>query len=138
MILKRGWLKLKELLKKSSLIVGLFLIDLISKTYFYNSGDAIINRGGAFGVFQGYSSVLLGISLMLIFALLYYFKQNRECWLGLSFIIAGALGNVVDRILYGGVIDFIDLGFWPTFNLADVFVVLGVGLVVWRMYFSRK
>lgn len=54
--------------------------------------------------------------------------------LPLSLILAGAISNMIDRLIYGCVIDFIDLKFWPIFNLADIFIVLGAAflLVKWR------
>ena len=48
-----------------------------------------------------------------------------------SFLIAGIIGNSIDRIILGYVRDFIDLGFWPVFNLADSFNVIGVLILMW-------
>lgn len=56
------------------------------------------------------------------------------CW-ALSLILGGALGNVLDRIMYGAVVDFIDLHYanwhWPAFNIADSAICIGAGLLIW-------
>ncbi len=56
--------------------------------------------------------------------------------IGMIFIAAGGLGNAVDRLRLGYVIDFIRVGWWPTFNLADVWICLGVTLILWANFFS--
>jgi len=53
--------------------------------------------------------------------------------LGLGILLGGALGNLIDRVRLGAVVDFIDVPWWPTFNFADVAVVVGVALVVWAV-----
>ena len=62
--------------------------------------------------------------------------------LPLAFIIGGALGNLVDRIRFGAVIDFLDFHIgewhWPAFNVADIFIVIGVGLYIISMIFRKK
>ncbi len=57
--------------------------------------------------------------------------QDRFHLVGLALIFSGALGNIIDRLAHGFVVDFIKIHWWPTFNLADVFIVLGVGLFLW-------
>jgi signal peptidase II len=62
-------------------------------------------------------------------------KLWREAWhlYGVTLIAAGAIGNMIDRLLYGWVVDFIKIYFWPIFNLADVFIVVGVGILFWML-----
>lgn len=59
---------------------------------------------------------------------------NVVAQIGLGVALGGALGNVVDRAWHGAVVDFIDLGFWPSFNLGDAAIVAGTLLAAWRAY----
>lgn len=109
------------------------------------------NKGGAWGIFQGqHESIRLpfffAISLAaVVFIVSLYRKLTPEQvalkW-GLPLVLGGALGNLVDRIRYGHVVDFIDVFYkthhWPTFNIADVAIVAGVGLMAVDMFTSRK
>jgi signal peptidase II len=87
------------------------------------------NSGVAFGALQGGGlivSVLIGVSLAL---LLGYFALNLSkpgLWLPTGLLVGGAVGNLVDRVRLGAVVDFIDPAFWPAFNLADAAIVIGV------------
>lgn len=120
--MRRGWQNLKKLLRNSLIIILLFLIDLVSKIIFKD--NSIINTGGVWGILQGYNFLFILIALIVLFVFIYIFVKNQS--LGFAFFISGLAGNLFDRIFYSGVIDFIDLGFWPSFNLADVFIVIGV------------
>jgi len=119
------------------IIILLILLDQITK-YFFTSR---INYGAAFNIFEGYTTLLIIISLVvLIVALYYYFKlkdnkKDKNIIWGLSFLIAGIIGNLLDRIIFGYVRDFIDIGIFPVFNLADTFNFIGVILII---YFSLK
>jgi signal peptidase II len=109
------------------------------------------NKGGAWGIFQGqHESIRLpfffAISLAaVVFIVSLYRKLTPDQvalkW-GLPLVLGGALGNLVDRIRYGHVVDFIDVFYkthhWPTFNIADVAIVAGVGLMAVDMFTSRK
>ena len=61
--------------------------------------------------------------------LIYYYK-NKRCQLGIIFILAGAIGNLINRIHLGYVIDFIQISIWPVFNLADVYNFIGVLMII--------
>lgn len=97
------------------------------------------NRGAAFGILQNKQWFLIVFtSLILAFVayfLIRYRKQNHKIInISLSMIIAGALGNLFDRVVYKYVIDFIcvhykDVYYFPTFNVADMFVVIGTFLL---------
>ncbi len=101
------------------------------------------NTGIAFGLFQG-NSALLGWTSLLVGALLLlylgYAKSAAWTRFALSLVAAGALGNAIDRIGRGYVIDYLDLGpgLWPVFNLADALVVAGVFLLVLEGLFRRR
>ena len=112
------------------LIILLIILDQLSKYFLGN----VVNYGAAFGILKGYTTLLIIISLIVIFICIYYYKE-KKLKLGLSFILAGTIGNLIDRILLGYVRDFIDLRIWPVFNLADTFNVIGVILII---YISLK
>ncbi|MFA5793058.1 MAG: signal peptidase II [Candidatus Gracilibacteria bacterium] len=64
--------------------------------------------------------------------------QDRTHLLGLALLLAGALGNLIDRMRIGAVIDFIKVYWWPTFNLADVFIVFAVILFTWEIVINEE
>lgn len=92
------------------------------------------NRGIAFSLLDTVSWVLpAGIALTLLFLLFY----NKARWTrrplavpGLALLAGGAFGNLIDRLRVGAVIDYVDLSIWPVFNLADVAVTLGAGVLL--------
>ena len=98
----------------------------------------ILNTGAAFGFLAGNNLLFIIITLILLIVLSYLFFKLKESRLGLLFVIAGAFGNLIDRIFFKGVIDFIHLGFWPTFNLADVFIVVGVIFLLWKSFRQKS
>ena len=93
------------------------------------------NTGSAFGIFQGQNTPLIFISLIGIGVLLaIYFSQPRSGNLlrvSLGLMMGGAVGNLVDRLHQGWVTDFIDVGPWPVFNLADASIVTGLVMLAW-------
>ena len=101
------------------------------------------NTGIAFGLFQGNSETLGWLSLAVGgLILLYLDRAKGATWtqLALSLVASGALGNAIDRIGRGYVIDYLDLGpgLWPVFNLADALVVIGVLLLLIEGLFRRR
>lgn len=85
-----------------------------------------INTGAAFGILQQQTIFLTLISIVFIAAVLYYRKRiDYHLLLPTALIVGGALGNLVDRLLRQGVVDFIDIGIWPAFNLADSSITVG-------------
>ena len=93
------------------------------------------NTGSAFGIFQDQNLPLIFVSLLGIAVLLaIYFSQPRPGNLlrfSLGLMMGGAVGNLVDRLHQGWVTDFIDIGPWPVFNLADASIVTGLVLLGW-------
>ena len=63
-----------------------------------------------------------------------YFFQHRAAQLGLGMALGGAGSNIVDQLRHGAVMDFLDLGWWPVFNLADVAITIGVITALWFLY----
>lgn len=103
----------------------------------YNPGSAFSFLANASG-WQRYFFTVIGIgaSLFIIYQLKRHAGQRLFCW-ALSFILGGAIGNVIDRIVYGHVVDFLDfyipgsnLPHWPTFNIADSAIFIGAGLFI--------
>jgi len=103
------------------------------------------NPGAAFSIFQGYPTALLVFS-MLIFCLMvvfrdHLFSRTRLEQVAYGFIVGGVLGNLIDRMKHGFVIDFIDwyVGdwHWPIFNLADTWICTGVGLYLLSQWRNR-
>ena len=140
------------------LIIVFLIIDFVSKiivSNFMNVHDSIPvikdffyisyfrNTGGAWSILNNHTWLLTLISLIIIIFLVYYVyknkPKNRLEKIGYSMIIAGSIGNLMDRIIYGYVIDFFDFNIfgynYPIFNFADVFIVVGVFFLIiynWR------
>lgn len=96
------------------------------------------NTGAAFSILLGKRIFLIVVAVLIIGVLLYYIKRNKIekkiDIIALSFIIGGSLGNLIDRIIRGYVIDFISLKLgnynFPIFNIADILIVIGVFLLL--------
>lgn len=91
------------------------------------------NYGAAFGIFRGRPLfiILITVTVMIFLATMIFKKKNRDRFLTLSisFIIGGALGNLLDRLVFGYVVDYLKLTFfWPVCNLSDYFICVGVAL----------
>ncbi|MFK4785971.1 signal peptidase II [Fusobacterium sp. MFO224] len=141
-------------------IVMLVLIDQLTKFLVDNSmflGDTIEvisnffhityvqNRGIAFGVFQGKIDIISIATVVAIILLLWYFIRNfktNKTIENISYllIISGAIGNMIDRIFRGYVVDMIDFrGIWSfVFNMADVYINLGVALIILDMFLKKE
>lgn len=102
------------------------------------------NEGAAWGIFGGKQDFLIIITVLLIVLMGFFAYKNRGkskvLSTGLSFVTGGALGNLFDRLFYGVVIDFIDFEMinFPIFNVADIFVCIGAGLVLIYFIFLEK
>ena len=101
------------------------------------------NTGVAWSIFDDNKYLVLILSGVIIFGIIYYIYKEKPskfiAKLSYSFILGGAIGNFINRIFYGYVIDFIDIKIfnynYPVFNIADIFIVLGVMLLIcdtWR------
>lgn len=91
------------------------------------------NTGGAFGVFAASTGLLAAVAVVVIAALVVIAPRlgsGRLPSVGVACVMGGALGNLIDRIRVGYVIDYIDLHFWPVFNIADIAITVGAGLLV--------
>lgn len=108
------------------------------------------NPGGAFGILAGHGSggfvFFLIFSLVAIGAILYYFVRlggkDKRLTLPLPLVLSGALGNLIDRLRYGEVVDFLDFYVssfhWPAFNVADSAISVGIGLLAWELFVGDR
>lgn len=95
------------------------------------------NTGAGFGILAGRQNLFIIIAALIITALLVYkyrSTDNRLLDLALGLIIGGALGNVIDRICLGYVVDYLDFRIWPVFNLADSMIVIGSGIFIFYFW----
>lgn len=100
------------------------------------------NRGAAFGLFQNKLALFITVAILSVGVIIYYSRVlapgNRWVQVALGFLLAGAVGNMIDRVAFGYVIDFIDLRFWPVFNLADIVINVGVGMLLVEMFWEGR
>ena len=100
------------------------------------------NQGIAFGLFQGFDTLLFwaiaaSIGILIFLGFRSDSAERTNAW-GIGFILGGALGNWVDRIRVGAVIDFLDFRIWPVFNFADTAITVGVGLFRLKLLKARN
>lgn len=97
------------------------------------------NTGTAFSLFQGQGDILTWVSLAAVGVLTWIYRSiDDPPWVlriafGLQF--GGAIGNIIDRIRLGHVTDFLDVGWWPIFNIADSSIVIGIALMIFYFWF---
>jgi len=142
----------------------LLLLDQITKSYvtrnmelyysipvvknFFNF-TYLRNKGAAFSIFAQSSfrlPFLILVSVIAIFAITVYFRnirpEEKRMAAGMSFILAGAAGNLMDRVRHGEVVDFLDAHWyghhWPAFNVADSAIFVGVVLIVFANFINSK
>ncbi|NWF92886.1 MAG: signal peptidase II [Syntrophaceae bacterium] len=109
------------------------------------------NTGGAFGILGGEGGALtswlfVAVSFIAIGAVLFLFlrlkEDERTLSLSLSLVLSGAVGNLLDRLRYGEVVDFLDFHLssyhWPAFNIADSAISLGIGLMAFVILFRDR
>jgi signal peptidase II len=97
--------------------------------------ENVRNKGVAFGLGGDISAALIAGTIVVLVGLLAFLALRDSdggwvVWLPAALLLGGALGNLADRVRDGAVIDFIDLPLWPTFNLADVAITVGVLLLL--------
>jgi signal peptidase II len=133
-------------MKKIILPIFIILFDQITKflveKYLYFKQTSVIdnvllftyvqNRGGAWGIFNNIPLLFIVLIQIVVIGLFFYAihsKRKLEI-ISICMIIGGALGNYIDRLFRGYVVDFIDFRIWPVFNVADIFVVVGGVLLI--------
>ncbi len=134
-------------LSKFAIRTNLSIGESLPQTGFFRLTH-IHNSGAAFGIFQGQSLPLTILAIIGVGALLFlvifmyrrfYFLETARGKLSLGLILGGTVGNLIDRISFGYVIDFIDIGIWPAFNIADSSVVIGaILLAFWLIQLNKS
>ena len=118
--------------------------SLIGNDLIIFSLDYVKNYGAAFNLFSGsrifLSIVSIIITISLLYIIIYNKKINNSDLLSYSFILGGSIGNGIDRITKGYVIDFINLNFinFPVFNIADISINLGLIIIIYGFIKNRK
>ena len=111
-----------------SVIKGIFSLTLVH------------NRGAAFGILKNQVPLFIVTSVVAVLLIYSELKSNRHrkaYSIALSLILAGALGNLIDRVIFGYVIDFLDFHFWPVFNVADSAITVGALILGWTLIFKE-
>ena len=136
-----GGIMLADQLTKFAILQSFTANKVVELTSFFNL-VLVYNRGAAFSFLSDaagwqrgfFITIALVASVWIIYLLRRYRQQTLFC-LALSLVLAGALGNVIDRILFGAVVDFLDFhayGYhWPAFNVADSAITCGAALLIW-------
>jgi len=100
------------------------------------------NSGAAFGMFQNGNLIFTVLAILVVIAIVYYFPQaEAEDWtlktaMGLQ--MAGAAGNLIDRLMMGKVTDFISVGSFPVFNIADSSITIGVAVLLLGVWWKER
>lgn len=116
----------------------LVLIDQLTKFFFtdkyFDFGffalTYVRNYGISFGLFQGINDLIIVISFLALGFLYYTRHEFKDNPVLLTLIVSGVIGNLIDRIFRGFVVDFINFKIWPVFNFADAYLVVGIVLFI--------
>lgn len=111
------------------------LKNIFHITYVQNTGAAFSILKGRTFFFTTVSSIVI---LVIIFFVIKYPIKERAFGIVMGMILGGALGNLIDRVRYGYVVDFIDFRIWPVFNVADCAIVVGVLILVYFIAFHPE
>lgn len=97
----------------------------------------ILNPGAAFGMFAHNRLFFIAIAIVVIGIIIWARREILaspwEVKAGCGLFLGGAIGNLIDRARQGLVIDFFDFRIWPVFNIADIAICIGVGLIIWNL-----
>ena len=121
-------------------LLVLLIVDQLSKWYFESIDLVVINNGGVWGLFPGdwWGLLMIGVWVVILILMIRAKEPWAKCGLGL--ILVGGLGNILDRLMVGGVRDFI---YYPGLevygNIADIILTVGIiWLIVGEVYYGRK
>ena len=109
-------------------------ILVLIKKFFYLT--CVRNDGAAFSILEGHQVLFILTAVLALGFLIYYITKHNKNQIGYFFLVGGIIGNLIDRIFFGYVIDFIGLEFFgnsfPIFNIADIFIVIGAIFVIFE------
>lgn len=140
------------------IFLGLLILDQWSKYFVMENMDLgqsvpliknvfhltyIINPGAAFGLFANQQLFFIFVALVVLLSGLWGIQKfsgryEKLFVYGVAVFISGAVGNLIDRIRFAGVVDFLDFRIWPIFNLADIGIVCGAALLGWILWKADK
>jgi signal peptidase II len=102
----------------------------------------VTNTGAAFGLFREYGVFFAVVALVVVVSIVAFYRHlppgNVLLNVSLGLQLGGALGNLVDRLLLGSVVDFLDFKLWPVFNVADMAIVSGVAMLAYDLLFTGQ
>ncbi len=101
--------------------------------YGFVSLNYMTNTGAGFSILENTNALLAIVSIIVLAALIYFYRDVNK--FSAVLIISGISGNLIDRVSLGSVIDFINLKFWPVFNIADSLIFIGVAywiILIWK------
>lgn len=100
----------------------------------------ILNAGAAFGILENKTWFFIGVAILLIAGMAYVYPKlpadKPLLKFGAGLLTGGAVGNLIDRIRLGSVVDFFDFRIWPVFNVADICIVCGVACLIYVLMFT--
>ncbi|MBU3940990.1 MAG: signal peptidase II [Nanoarchaeota archaeon] len=121
--------------------VLIILVDQLSKFFLTGVHKGIINyttnTGAAFSILTGFNWLLMIIAAIVAVIIVIFAKNYKKYRLPLAFIFGGVVGNLIDRVFFGFVKDFIDFKVWPIFNVADSFNVIGVAFLIILLFKTK-
>ena len=150
LILISGFVIIADQLTKYIIKINIALYDniIVIKNFF--NITHILNPGGAFGFFASSSPgvrkfIFLFVSSIVALLILWFYKKSAENFIflsiGLALIFGGAVGNLIDRFIYGKVLDFLDFYMgtyhWPAFNMADSAITIGMEIFIYHIIFKK-
>ena len=114
------------------LVLGTVLLVILQFTDFfiYNNFSIFLNPNFVFGLVQG--NIFAIITSIIVLILILFFLNNYLCF-GHPLVIGGLISNIADRLFYGGTVDYFKLWIIPTFNLADVLIIIGIIFIVLKI-----
>ena len=134
----------------------LVIIDQLSKYYIQSTmmlGESIpvwedifhityiLNPGAAFGMMANQTAFFIVLALAIVGAVIYFYptirRESRVMKIGIGLLLGGAIGNLIDRVHIGMVVDFFDFRIWPIFNIADIGIVCGAGIILAVSFLTR-
>lgn len=102
----------------------------------------ILNAGAAFGILENQRGFFIFIGILVLAAAGWFYSclRRENAWIryGAAMLLGGAVGNLIDRIFQGSVVDFFDFRIWPVFNVADIAIVVGVACIIYSIVFQTK
>ncbi|MBF0310107.1 MAG: signal peptidase II [Magnetococcales bacterium] len=111
--------------------------------------DLVHNQGAAFGMFRSLEpmwrdGILVLVAVVAVVLIVAMLRKTPDLFsaLALGLVLGGAIGNLVDRLRFGWVVDFIHVHWyelsWPVFNVADSGITVGIGMLIWQSFFFNK